>query len=115
VIPEIRFVLYQGNPESKFVELFTSTGPDLIDSGTPLTLYAQLPGSTAIAFTIACTHTLNLLSIPFATAELATAGAYNYSIYAEPVDGDRALKLRGVVRNGTGIEIVPVPVSAPVA
>ena len=110
MIPEVRFVLYQGNPESKFVELFTSAGPDLIASGTPITLYAQRPGSVSIAFQIACTSTLNLLAIPFTATELATPGHYNYSVYAEPEDNDRELKLRGVVRNGTGLEVVPVPV-----
>jgi len=111
MIAESRLVLYQGNPETKQIALFTATGPDLLPDGMPLTLYAQRPGSAAVAFSVACTAALNVVSIPFTVAELANVGHYNYSLYAEPEDADRALKLRGVVANGTGLEIVPVPLA----
>ena len=111
MIPESRFVLYQGSPETKQIALFTAAGPDLIPVGTPLALYAQRPGAAAVAFSVACTAALNVVNIPFTVTELANVGHFNYSLYAEPEEGDRALKLRGVVTNGTGLEIVPVPLT----
>ena len=110
MIAESRIVLYPGNPETKQIALFTPAGtPDLLPGGTPLTLYAQRHGSATVAFSVACTAALNVVSIPFSVSELANVGHFNYSLYAEPEEGDRALKLRGVVANGTGLEIVPVP------
>ena len=111
MIAESRIVLYQGNPETKQIALFTPAGADIIPVGTPLMLYAQRPGSAAVAFSVACTAALNVVSIPFTVVELANIGHFNYSLYAEPEEGDRALKLRGVVANGTGLEIVPVPLT----
>ncbi len=107
MIPEVRFVLYQGNPETKLVELFTHSGPDIISAGDAVMLYAQVPQASSIAFTVECTALGNVLSIPFGDLP---PGAYNYSVYVEPEMGDRTLKMRGVVRNGTGIEVVPTPV-----
>lgn len=109
MIPESRFVLYQGSPETKQIALFTDSGTDLIATGTPLTLYAQRPGATMPTFSLACTFVLNVVSIPFTATELANVGHFDYSLYAEPVEGSPALKLRGVVAHGTGLEIVPMP------
>jgi hypothetical protein len=111
MIPEVRFVIYQGNPETKRVALFTADGPDNIPAIDGVVLYAQVPQSSTITFAIACSVTGNVVSIPFGDMP---PGHYNYSIYSEPPDGDRELKVRGVVRNGTGLEVVPTPVPAPI-
>jgi hypothetical protein len=112
VTPEIRFVLYQNAPETKQVELFTESGPDLIPAGAPITLYARRPGTSAIAFTVECTAVGNLLSIPFDAIALSTAGNFDYAIVVEVPEVAPALKLSGVVRHGTGLEIVAVPGAA---
>lgn len=109
MIPESRFVLYQGSPETKAIALYTEAGADVIATGTPLTFYAKRPGAASVAFSVACTSVLNIVYIPFTVTELANVGHFDYSLFAEPVEGSPALKLQGTVTHGTGLEIVPVP------
>ncbi|MBD1871973.1 hypothetical protein H6F75_00615 [Nodosilinea sp. FACHB-131] len=112
MIPEVRLVLYQYSPEIKQIALFSEFGGDDIAVAVPITLYARVPGADVPSFSVFCTAVGNLLSIPFTAIELAEAGNFDYSVYVEPVDAAPALKLRGVVGHGTGLEIVAVPGAA---
>ena len=112
MIPEVRFVLYQDNPEIKQVDLFTAIGPDLIPASVPITFYGRRPGNRAVEITIECSAISNRLLIPFTAIELANVGNFDYSVYVEPIDAAPSLKLRGMVAHGTGLEIVAVPGAA---
>lgn len=105
MIPEQRIVLSQGSPEAIVISFSEDGAIDAFPDGATVEFKARLPGATVNAFTISCTFEGSTLSIPFAAAQVANAGNFDYSIW-ETVGGVPTLKLQGNVARGTGLEVV---------
>lgn len=105
MIPEKRIVLYQGHEETLMLEFQEEGVEEPFPEGAAVTLAGRLPGESATAISISCVPDGHRLSIPFRVADLIP-GNYNYEII-EAAGGYQRLRLRGTVKDGTGLEIVP--------
>jgi hypothetical protein len=105
MIPEKRIVLYQGNAETLVMGFQEQGEEEPFADGAQVSLIARLPGVAEPAIIISCAADGHVLSIPFLREDLIP-GNYNYEILEAAGDYDR-LRLRGTVRDGTGLEIVP--------
>lgn len=110
MIPGQRLVLYQGQAETVAIDFFEGSAEDAFPATGTITLTARLPGAAADAFTVACDRNAddtNKLEIPFSAANLATSGNFDYEIWEDDGTNPVALKLKGLIAQGQGIEVVP--------
>ena len=116
MIPATRIVTYQNQAENVVINFFDNTTQDDFPEIGTITFYARLPSGVSNAFSVECTvddGNQNQLIIPFGATDLATAGNYDYEIWENDGTNPPALKLKGIISQGQGLEIVPTIASTP--